>query len=369
VQYESKNYASLRVEGEEGLVLVAVSSRKPAIPVNILGKWQRIVDLVASIIRVPSGLITRFTEENLEVVVASLAQGNPYKRDDSDKLGIGMFCETVVGKKAPLLVKDTASSEYWASNPHAGLGMHSYIGVPIQWEDGELFGSFCMLTDRANSIESAFLDLMRQFKEIIETDLKYLLLYAELEERLSAKDMELREMHHRIKNQFNMLISYINLQAFAAPEGGAKEALKEVQHRILAVSMIHEELYSTVAGSAMSLDVYLPRLCGYILEDMIKGDFRVEYSIDRIVLPMEQEISIAMILSELLTNSAKYAARGAGSVRIGIRVGRENDGSLAIVYRDDGIGMTLIDALTRQLNGSMKAENDGGAKFSFRLRP
>jgi two-component sensor histidine kinase len=389
VTKETGNYAQLRVEGEDGLVVVPVSSRKPPIPEDTQEKWQKIVDLVAGIIHVPSGLITRFTQENLEVVAASLAPGNPYKRDDHDRLGIGMFCETVVGKRQALLVPDSRASEYWANNPHASLGMRTYMGVPIQWEDGELFGTFCMLGDKANSMDVSFLELLQQFREIIETDLRFLLLQSELKDRLGAKEMELHEIHHRIKNQFNLLISYIDLQVFSQSEGATREALKEIQHRLMAVSLIHEELQASVDGLPPSLDVYLARLCDFILKDLFREPASVEYSIEGITLAMEAEVSIAMILSELLTNSAKHASAGRpgdaafGPLRISIRLGRDSDGSLSLVYHDDGVGlpasfdpqaagtlgMRLIDALTRQMNGSMRAENDGGAKFSFSLRP
>jgi two-component sensor histidine kinase len=383
VKDDTGSYASVRVEGEDELVVVPVSFRKPEIPASVQEKWQKIVDLVAGIIHVPSGLITRLTEENLEIFAASRTPGNPYKRDDHDSLGIGMFCETVAGKRQPLLVADTSSSSYWAGNPHKGFGMRSYMGVPIQWEDGELFGTFCMLTDKANSVEASFLELMQQFKEIIETDLRYILLHDELTVRLSAKDIELREIHHRLKNQFNLLISYIDLQVLSAGEGATKETLREVQHRVLAVSMIHEELHNSAASEAPSLDIYLPRLCDHILSDLVDERIAIDYSIEEIFLPMEAEVSIAMILSELLTNTAKYAFPGAEGGRISIEAKKEADGAIALVYRDDGVGlpasfdprkagtlgMTIVNALAKQLNGSMKAQSEGGAKFSFRFKP
>jgi GAF domain-containing protein len=197
-------FARVKVLGENELVVVPVSHNKPDIPGQIIDKWQRIVDIVASIMHVPTGLITQLTEETLEIVVASNTKGNPYKRGDHDRLGIGMFCETVAGRRHEMRVDDVSVDEYWEKNPHAGLGMKAYMGVPIEWEDGELFGTFCMLTDKANSYQDEFLLLLREFKEIIETDLKYILLKNELEERLSARELELREIHHRLKNQLNI---------------------------------------------------------------------------------------------------------------------------------------------------------------------
>jgi c-di-GMP phosphodiesterase len=372
-------FARVKVQGEPDLVLVPIGHFKPDIPDNLIEKWQGIVDLVASIMRVPSGLITRLTEESLEIVVASRTEGNPYKRDDGDRLGIGMFCETVAGRRRELRVDDVSSDPYWENNPHAGLGMRAYMGVPIVWEDGELFGTFCMLTDKANSYQQKFLELLRQFKEIIEADLRYIALRAELELRLSAKELELREIHHRLKNQLNILVSYISLQLQVGVGEDVRIALKEIQHRILAISMVHEEIYRSSGVDAPSLDVYLPRLCDFILEDLAGNDIGVEYDIDRVCLPMDKEVSIAIILSELLTNTIKYAFPGGGRKTVSIKARLGADGLIDLAYRDSGVGlpagfdpgsaksmgMLIVDALVKQLGGTMRAESDGGAVFSF----
>jgi two-component sensor histidine kinase len=375
-------FARVKVLGEKDLVIVPVSHNKPDIPAQVVEKWQRIIDIVASIMHVPSGLITRLTEENLEIIAASRTAGNPYKRADHDRLGIGMFCETVVGRRRELRVDDVSTEEYWANNPHAGLGMKAYMGVPIEWEDGELFGTFCMLTDKANSYQDEFLQLLREFKEIIETDLKYIMLKTELEERLSARELELREIHHRLKNQLNILISYISLQLQVGVDEQAKIALKDVQHRILAVSMVHEQIYKSSGVEAPALDLYLPRLCDYILEDLVRNDISVSYDIESVTLPMDKEVALAIIVSEFLSNSIKHAFfKPAPHKVIMLEVRSKDERRLSLVYRDNGVGlppgfdartatslgMLIINALVKQLGGALKAENEDGAKFSFTI--
>ena len=113
-------------------VIVPISSGKPNIPKKIQMKWQKIVDLIAQIMNVPTGLITKLSTENLEIFIASDTEKNPYKKNDKDKLGLGMFCETVAGRRKEMMVTDTNNSDYWRNNPHARFGMHSYLGVPIQ---------------------------------------------------------------------------------------------------------------------------------------------------------------------------------------------------------------------------------------------
>ncbi len=369
------------MEGVEPLVSIPISWQKPEIPESIQNKWQTIVDLTAEILRVPTGLITRLTKDNLEIFVASQTAGNPYKRNDRDRLGIGMFCETVAGRQKSLIVPDTADSDYWRSNPHAQLGMHAYMGVPIRWEDGELFGTFCMLDDKANSYSDTYLELMERFKDLIETDLKNVLLQEELGRRLSASEMKLREIHHRIKNQFNILASYISLQSRNKDDADIQQTLQEIQHRIVALSLVHEDLYRSDTLSVPPLDAYLPRLCSYMVDDFAQDDIEMGFDIERIELPMDAEISIGLMVSELVTNSLKYAFPGQVKKAIMLRVKREGPRKLTIEYRDTGIGlpegfvpsernslgMRILTGLAAQLGGAMETANDGGAVFAFRL--
>jgi two-component sensor histidine kinase len=373
----------VKVEGEAQPVLVPVSSKKPGIPEAAIERWQKIVDLVAEIMGVPSGLITRLTESDLEIVVASGDSRNPYKRNDHDKLGIGMYCETVAGRRSELRVNDSSSSSYWETNPHAGLGMRAYLGVPILWEDGELFGTFCMLSDKANSFQDDYVRLLRQFKEIIENDLRYLLVRSEFEERLSVQELRLREVNHRLKNQLNILISYISIQANASPSSEARAVLQEVRHRVFAVSMIHESVSKSSAAETLELGDYLSRLCEFILEDLVAGEISVTYRIERIELPAEKAISLALIVSELITNSVKHAFPGGGEKRISIEARREGGGALALTYRDNGVGFPegfdaesaqslgflILGNLVKQLDGKMALINEDGTRIDFLLHP
>jgi len=371
----------VRVEGVEQLVSIPISWEKPEIPESIQNKWQAIVDLTAEILRVPTGLITRLTKDTLEIFVASRTAGNPYKRNDHDRLGIGMFCETVAGKQKSLIVPDTSKSDFWKNNPHAQLGMHAYMGVPIRWEDGELFGTFCMLDEKKNPYSDTYLELMERFKDLIETDLKNVLLREELEKRLSVSEMKLREIHHRIKNQFNILASYISLQSRNKDGADIQLMLHEIQHRIVALSLIHEDLYRSDTLSVPPLDSYLPRLCSHMIDDFARDDIEMDFDIERIELPMDAEISIGLMVSELVTNSLKYAFAGQGKKAITLRVKREGPRKLFMEYRDTGIGlpegfvpaersslgMRILTGLAAQLGGGVETANDGGAVFAFRF--
>jgi GAF domain-containing protein len=103
------------------------------VPADVMRKWQEILDLLADILHVPSALIMRAEPPNIKVFVSSESKGNPYEPDEVACLNTGLYCETVMNTRRPLIVRDALQDEAWKSNPDVKLGMISYLGVPISW--------------------------------------------------------------------------------------------------------------------------------------------------------------------------------------------------------------------------------------------
>ena len=132
------------------------------IPAEVMGKWQEIVDLLAEILHVPSALIMRVEPPNIKVFVSSETKGNPYEQDEVASLDTGLYCETVMKTRQPLLVPDALRGEQWQSNPDIKLGMISYLGVPIVWPNGEVFGTICVLDKKPNEYSELCRKLLQQ---------------------------------------------------------------------------------------------------------------------------------------------------------------------------------------------------------------
>lgn len=373
-------FAIVKTELGSGQILVPISTGKPEVPQDILQKWQRIIDSTARILKMPSGLITRLSRERLHIVVASRTEGNPYKGNDSDTLGIGMFCESVVGMRDKLVVQDTNVSDYWRTNPHAGLGMRSYCGLPIFWDDGEIFGTFCMLSDQTNQFSELYQQLLAEFKEIIESDLRYIQTVNELMKKLDKNELYMREVHHRVKNHFNLLISLINLQA-QEDSKDINAILEDLQHRLQAIALVHEKLHS---GSDSNPDLYdyISQLASIIVHNFSRQQVGIQYDIDPLDLPLESSVPIGLIITELLSNSLKYGKKEKQTLLIEIKMKGLPEGNLDVHYRDNGtgyplalkkhiddsLGMTLIQTLTDQLGGKSRLYNDNGACYSSNIR-
>src|SRR5216684_443783 len=151
------------------------------VPSEIIRKWQEFVNLLAEIMHVPSASIMRVDPPHIKVFVSSTSKGNPC---EPGALDTGPYCETVMKTGRPLLVSDALENEAWKSNPHVKLGMISYLGVPIGWPDGRIFGTICVRDNKRNKYSETYLKLLLHFRDILQADLKSLARqHGELEER------------------------------------------------------------------------------------------------------------------------------------------------------------------------------------------
>src|SRR4029077_19735793 len=151
------------------------------VPSEIVQKWQEFVNLLAEIMHVPSASIMRADPPHIKVFVSSTSEGNPCEPGALDP---GPYCETVMKTGQPLLVPDALENEAWKANPHVKLGMISYLGVPISWPDGRLFGTICVRDNKRNEYSEAYLKLLLHFRDMLQADLKSMVrLHGEIEER------------------------------------------------------------------------------------------------------------------------------------------------------------------------------------------
>jgi PAS domain S-box-containing protein len=177
----------------------AVDGREPPfasppgmqVPAEVMGKWQEIVDLLAEILHVPSALIMRVEAPNIKVFVSSESKGNPYEPDEVACLNTGLYCETVMNTRRPLIVADALQDEAWKSNPDIKLGMISYLGVPISWPDGEIFGTICVLDRKSNEYSDLYLRLLLQWRDVLQADLKSI---ATMQREIEQREAKIRRL-------------------------------------------------------------------------------------------------------------------------------------------------------------------------------
>jgi len=140
------------------------------IPQSFISKWQEIVDLLAKVVGIPAALIMKAENDYMEVFIASKSDNNPYHVGEKEHWN-GLYCETVIKSQNKLKVANALKDEKWDKNPDIKLGMISYFGFPLNFPNGEPFGTICVLDHNENSYTEEHEQLLKQFKRVVELDL------------------------------------------------------------------------------------------------------------------------------------------------------------------------------------------------------
>ncbi len=193
----------------------------------------------------------------------------------------------------------------------------------------------------------------------------------------------LRELHHRSKNNLQVIYSLLSLQEDYTKNRKVKEILREVKSRIRTIGFLHEKLYSSREEkfSKVKSGEYLDNIIHLLLNlysEKAKG-VRVETEIENIEISMQTALPLGLILNEALSNALKYAfPSGKGNIKIFF--GKIN-GELVLSVEDDGVGirektnlsqktlgLTLMEILTRQLGGNLNIERENGTKVLLKFK-
>lgn len=197
----------------------------------------------------------------------------------------------------------------------------------------------------------------------------------ELELKNQEKDVLMKEIHHRVKNNLQYVQSILFFQL--KEENGNNEALTDISRRISAVSLVHEMLYSENETDEISVRDYLEKLVEYNESLYVnKTGFNVRLKTDEIYLPIKKMEPIGMICSELLSNFIKYAKTETNDLKFAIELSEVSKGSYLLHIFDngikidagnkkDGLGIKLIDVFSRQLKGDYLLDRNNG--YDYRM--
>ena len=182
----------------------------------------------------------------------------------------------------------------------------------------------------------------------------------------------LQEVHHRVKNNLQVIVSLLSLQSHYIEEDEMKTVFSEVQNRVRSMSMIHQKMYQTKNLSSVNLKEYLDDLSKNLLETYQIGqhvDLDVDISVDR--FNADTLTPLGLIINEIFSNSLKYAFPNDEEGNISVSLHQLPDGRYRLLIGDNGVGFPddfegsnesfgteLIYALTEQLNGSLKIRKD-----------
>ena len=192
---------------------------------------------------------------------------------------------------------------------------------------------------------------------------------------LEEKEWLLREVHHRVKNNLQVVMSLLNSQAAFLRDGDALAAIRESQQRVYAISLIHQNLYKSDDIARIEMAAYVREVVEYLIDSFGAGD-RVRYraSVVPVGIDLTVAVPLGLIISEAVTNSLKYAFPGGRPGLIAVTLAEADEQHFLLTVTDNGVGlgedfdvsgcrtlgMILMEGLSKQLKGTFKLESADG---------
>jgi two-component system, sensor histidine kinase PdtaS len=204
----------------------------------------------------------------------------------------------------------------------------------------------------------------------------------QLQHLLTEKEWLLKEIHHRVKNNLQIVMSLLNSQSAYIDNEPALTAIHDSQHRVHAMSLIHQKLYNTDNVASIDMSLYIRELVSYLAESYTTGQrIRFEFDIEDLELDVTQAVPVGLILNEAITNSIKYAFPNERSGLITISLASMSPHHYLLTIADNGVGMpdgsknkkagslgmSLMGGLAEDLDGSFEIDTNNGTsvKISF----
>ena len=205
----------------------------------------------------------------------------------------------------------------------------------------------------------------------------------QLKASLREKDVLLREVHHRVKNNLQIISSLVNLQAEAISDPGMTSLFSDIRDRVRAMALVHERLYAAESLASLDFAEYARSLLDYLFRSHgAFGNVQLRLSVQRTPLPVGAAVYCGMLLNELVSNVLKHAFPVGRSGEMEVSLDRDaTSGELCLRVRDNGIGfpegfdwrntrslgLRLVQMLTRQLGGSVEVGSHPGTEFRVKF--
>ncbi len=354
---------------------------------------RRLKELVGD----PIVVISSSDETNRKVIVrAILGVGKRFEA------ALKVLGRNPVGMSFPILesfLHQTASGKLVKLSE----GIHHYTREKISKTTAKLIEKILGLGDmysmqffRAGTMFAIATIMMRKGDKLenpalVETYINHasvLLQNRRAEEQIAAslkeKEVLLREIHHRVKNNMQVIVSLLRIHARRTHEAGLKRIFDECRDRINAMSLIHEALYESEDVGRIDFEAYLTMLCRNLRQAYDVSEKGITLTVKRsnVALDIDQGIAVGMVISELVSNAFKHAFTKDKGGSVSLSLSGLEGKEVELIVQDDGkglppeidihnstsIGLQLVVAtITRELGGSIEVERDSGTRFVIRF--
>ena len=211
-------------------------------------------------------------------------------------------------------------------------------------------------------------------------------LQGKVEASLKEKEILLKEIHHRVKNNMQVISSLLNLQARLIKDDASREVIRESQNRVMSIALVHEKLYQSKNLAEIDYLDYLKKIADYLIQSygIVPGTIGIRIHAESIFIPINKAIPLSLIINEMISNSIKYAFPDNRKGTIVVDLTKEED-RFTLVVKDDGVGLPekvtldqtdslglqLINSLVGQIQGTISLNRTSGTEYRivFTIEP
>ncbi|UKN01996.1 PAS domain S-box protein [Paracrocinitomix mangrovi] len=300
-----------------------------------------------------------------------------------------LFCEIsqysrdeLIGQNQSIVNSNLHPKEFWKDLwKTIGNGNIWKGNIRNKKKDGSFYWVFTTIVPFINNNKvQKYLSMRYEITALVEAEEE---IKSKTLQSLHEKNVMLKEIHHRVKNNMQVVTSLMSLQASKIEDEHLKEVFVKSQYRINSMALVHELLYQADNLSQINISDYIKKLANSIAMSFHGNneEVKLKMSIPEIHLNMDTAIPLGIIVTEILTNSYKYAFNDITSSIISITLSQNQDSTLLLTIEDNGIGfdrekvclekntlgLSLIDSLCQQLEGEyyLNTENGTSYKISF----
>ncbi len=260
-------------------------------------------------------------------------------------------------------------------------GFKSVAALPL-FSAGKVIGSLNVASNKKSEISDLEKDILESIGMETGTVIAKMYTEAAIKDSLAEKEVLLKEIHHRVKNNMQIISSLLNLQLQHVHQDEAVNVLRDSQSRVKSMAMVHEKLYQSPNLTKIDFADYVQKLVYDIFYSygIKEGEIEIDLDIGDIKMGIDSAIPCGLIINELVTNSFKYAfPNGTGTMRVALKSFQD---VMELKVSDNGVGLPedfdpestetlglqLVANLVKQLDGELKINRDKGTQFIITFR-
>lgn len=257
------------------------------------------------------------------------------------------------------------------------------LEVTLEKERSELYSIIASLTGIFLVI-SVFIIIrvIKQRKELSRRNIKIKKQRDDLDKAYKEKELLIREVHHRVKNNFQIVSSLLELQSKGIEDEKALELANEGKNRVKSMALIHQKLYQNESG-LVDFDEYIGLLVKELSSLNTSGEeVTTKIASENMFFDVDTAIPLGLIINEIITNAYKYAFSNDKKPELEISISKEENEEYTLIVKDNGpglqasydikkaksLGLRLVTRLVKQLQGTLIQTNEGGAKFEIHFK-